>query len=60
MTIIPADDLQPGDIVEYQGVLHRITRVERGGGRAWPVALGDDGWGIALSHAPIVVHDTIR
>ena len=56
MTTIYADDLQPGDVVDYQGYLHRVTHVDRGGGWAWPVAFDDAGWAMALGHSLVAVH----
>ena len=46
MTRIHADDLRPGDVVEYHGELHRVSRVLRGDGWAWPVASDDRGWAV--------------
>jgi hypothetical protein len=56
MTTIHADELQPGDVVAYDGRNHRITRVDRRDGWAWPVAADDTGWAIALNHHLIDVH----
>jgi hypothetical protein len=56
MTTIHADELQPGDVVAYNGRSHRITRVHRRDGWAWPVAADDTGWAIALNHHLIDVH----
>jgi hypothetical protein len=50
MTTIHADELHPGDVVAYNGRNHRITRVDRRDGWAWPVAADDTGWAIALDH----------
>jgi hypothetical protein len=56
MTTIHADELQPGDVVAYNGCTRQITRVDRRDGWAWPVAADDTGWAIALSHDLIDVH----
>jgi hypothetical protein len=56
MTTIHADELQPGDVVAYDGRHHQITRVDRRDGWAWPVAADDTGWAIALNHHLIDVH----
>jgi hypothetical protein len=56
----PASELQAGDVVEYRGELHRIIRVDRKDGWAWPVAIADGGWGLALGRGPIAVHDWTR
>ena len=48
MTKIHADEIRPGDIVEYHGQNHFICRVDRGDGAAWPVASDGTGWAIAL------------
>jgi len=58
MTTIPADELQPGDVVLYGGRPHRITRVDRQAGWAWPVAVDGSGWAMALDHALIGVERT--
>jgi hypothetical protein len=61
MTTIFADDLQPGDVVDYHGELHRITHIERCEGWAWPVAYDDAGWAMALGHDPVdVCRPTMR
>jgi hypothetical protein len=56
MTTIHADELQPGDVVAYDGRYRRITRVDRRDGWAWPLAADDTGWAIALNHQLIDVH----
>jgi hypothetical protein len=48
MKTIHADEIQPGDLLVYDGYQRRITRVDRRGGWAWPVATDDSGWAIAL------------
>jgi hypothetical protein len=53
MTTRRADDVHPGDVIDYHGELHRITRVERSDGWAWPIAFDDAGWAIALEHSLI-------
>ena len=51
--------MHAGDVVDYHGELHRITRVERHNGWAWPVACDDDtGWAIATSDELIDVSPT--
>jgi hypothetical protein len=50
MTTIHADELQPGDVIVYDGHMRRITHVDREDGWAWPIAADDTGWAIALSH----------
>jgi hypothetical protein len=49
-----ADVVRPGDVVDYHGELHHISRVELRDGWAWPVACDDAGWGIALGHDLVV------
>ena len=56
MTTIYADTLQPGDIVDYHGHPHEVTRIARGNGWAWPVAFDDAGWAMALGHVLVAVH----
>ena len=48
MTKIHADELRPGDVVEYGGRLHAVSHVDRRPGWAWAVASDDAGWAIAL------------
>jgi hypothetical protein len=57
---IHADELHPGDVVDYCGIPHLLTRVDRGAGLAWPVAYDDTGWAMALGHDVIVLHRTVR
>ena len=52
---IHADELKVGDVVVYDGHPHRIARIERHAGWAWPVALDGTGWGFALDHHPVDV-----
>jgi hypothetical protein len=56
MTTIYADDLQPGDVVDYQGHPHQVAHIDRRNGWAWPVAFDDAGWAMALGHDPVAVH----
>ena len=56
MTTIRADEVHPGDAIDYHGELHHITRVERRDGWAWPIACDDTGWAIALGHDLDVLH----
>ena len=55
MMAIHADELRPGDLVEYHGEEHRVSRVDRRAGWAWPIAADDKGWAIALDHHVIEV-----
>ena len=55
-----ADALRAGDVVEYQGELHRIVRVLLDAGWAWPVAVAEGGWAIALGRTPINVMPRTR
>jgi len=55
MTTIHADELRPGDVVEYQGVRHVVSHIHRSGGGAWPVASDDAGWAIALGRQLVAV-----
>jgi hypothetical protein len=56
MTKIYADELRPGDVVAHGGQARRITRVDRHAGWAWPIAVDDSGWAMALGHRLIDVH----
>jgi hypothetical protein len=60
MTTIHADELRPGDVFEYAGRCHKITRVERRDGWAFPVASDDTGWAIALDRYLIAVYRGAR
>ncbi len=55
MTMIYADELRPGDVVEYAGLPHRVTHIDRRNGWAWPVAFDDTGWAMALGHSLVAV-----
>ena len=55
MTTIPADELQPGDVVVYDGHRHRIDHIDRHDGWSWPIATDGNGWAIALGHCRIPV-----
>jgi hypothetical protein len=55
MMAIQADELRPGDVIHYQGEQHRVTRVDRQAGWAWPIAVDDRGWAIALDQRAIEV-----
>ena len=50
MTTIHADELQPGDLVIYDGRNRQITHVDRRDGWSWPIAADDTGWAMALGH----------
>jgi hypothetical protein len=56
MTTIYAEDLRPGDVVDYDGHPHHVARVDRRDGWAWPVAFDDAGWAMALGHDLVAVH----
>ena len=55
MTMIHADELRPGDIVDYLGECHLVSRINRPLGGSWPVACDDAGWAMALGHGPVAV-----
>ncbi len=55
MTRIPADEIRPGDIIQYRGTPHRVRHVDRLAGWAWPVAFGEAGWAIALGQELVAV-----
>jgi hypothetical protein len=55
VTTIHADEIQAGDALTWDGQPHRIIRVERHEGWAWPVAVDGSGWAIALDHHVIDV-----
>jgi hypothetical protein len=52
---VHADELRPGDLLEYGGRPHRITDVVRRAGWSWPIAVDGTGWAIALDHRPVSV-----
>ena len=49
--------MRPGDVVDYHGELHRISRIEHRDGWSWQIACDDDGWAIALSHDGVEAPD---
>jgi hypothetical protein len=53
-TTIHADELRPGDVLEYDGCKHRIIDVVRNPGWSWPIARDGTGWAIALNHSNLV------
>ena len=55
MMTIYADEIQPGDVLQYNGCQHQIIRIERRAGWAWPIGIDATGWAIALGHHPIDV-----
>lgn len=55
MITIQANQVRPGDIVEWRGVPHVIRNVRRERGAAWPIATDDSGWAIALGAQPVHV-----
>ena len=52
---VHADEIQPGDVIEYDGRPHRITDVIRRAGWAWPVAADGTGWAMALDRQLVSV-----
>ena len=52
---IHADQLRPGDLLDYGGRPHRITDVIRRAGSSWPIAVDGTGWAIALGQSPLSV-----
>jgi hypothetical protein len=60
VVIIQADQIRPGDIVEYHGVRHLVSEVRRARGAAWPVACDGTGWAIALGTQPLIVRAASR
>jgi hypothetical protein len=52
---VHADEIQPGDVIEYHGRWHRVTDVIRRAGWAWPIAADGTGWAIALDHHLVTV-----
>jgi hypothetical protein len=55
MTAIHADELRPGDVVDYHGVHRVVCRIHRSQGAAWAVASDDTGWAIALGRELLLV-----
>jgi hypothetical protein len=60
VVIIQANQIRPGDIVEYHGVRHLVSEVRRQHGAAWPVACDAAGWAIALGTQPLLVRSAKR
>ena len=52
---IHANQLRPGDVLDYGGRPHRITDIRRGPGSSWPIAVDGTGWAIALGTGPLSV-----
>jgi len=52
---IRADELRPGDLLDYGGQPHRITNVVRRSGSSWPIAVDGTGWAIALGRGSVSV-----
>ena len=52
---ISANQLRTGDVVDYGGRWHRVTDVVRRVGGAWPIAVDNTGWAIALGDRPVTV-----
>jgi hypothetical protein len=52
---IQADQIRPGDVVEYHGERHLVCEVQRRQGAAWAVARDGSGWAIALGRQPLRV-----
>ncbi len=48
MVTIPADEIQPGDVLMCDGCERRIICVDRRDGWAWPIAIDGSGWAVAL------------
>jgi hypothetical protein len=55
MTSIHADELRPGDVVQYLGTSHVVSRIDRVDGAAWPIACDGTGWAIALGRELVFV-----
>lgn len=55
MTTIHADELQPGDVVDHHGERHRVARIDRRSGWAFPIAFDGTGWALALGHGELLV-----
>ena len=55
MTTSHAQDLRPGDVVEYGGCLHHVTHIDRRSGWAFPVAFDGEGWAMALGDGVVLV-----
>ena len=56
MTALHADELRPGDVVDYHGQRRVVCRIHRTDGAAGPVASDDTGWAIALGRKVVLVH----
>jgi hypothetical protein len=53
--IIQADQVRPGDVVEYHGEPHLVCDVGRRQGGAWAIARDGAGWAIALGEQQLRV-----
>ncbi len=54
MTTIHADELEPGDVLVWDGRNRTITYVNRRDGWAWPIAADGTGWAIALDQHQLI------
>ena len=52
---VHADELRPGDVLDYGGQTHRITDVVLRSGWSWPIAVDGTGWAIALDRRLVTV-----
>ena len=52
---VHADELRPGDVLDYCGHAHRIVDVVRQPGWSWPIAVDGTGWAIALTSRLVTV-----
>jgi hypothetical protein len=49
-TMNVVEEIQPGDVVDYHGEAHCITRIEQRPGWSWAVAFDGTGWAVALGN----------
>ena len=60
VVIIPADQVRPGDIVEYHGVRHLVSEVRRVAAPPGRWRCDATGWAIALGTQPLIVRSARR
>ena len=51
MDTVDAQELRPGDVVDYHGEVHCVARVELRPGWLWAIAFDGTGWAMALGGA---------
>lgn len=56
MTTTHADEIEPGDVMVYDGHIHILIPVDWRVGWAWHGGADTTGWALALGHQLVDVH----